>query len=370
MQKPFMNLSRTDLQAEVSSYRVGLNMVWPTFFPLKYTPKMDFKSLSGTEGLPISADRIAFNVKAPNKTRKKIGEWSGTLAKIAISRKKDEIDINDYNELQAIAAQATTDKDLKQRLIDMVYDDASFVAEGMDAKVESDACNIGSHGVQSYSEIVDGENATTDIINFNVPKENFSGAKVAWSDADNADGIGDIVAARNSIKKQHKPVPRFAIMEQAAFESLIAQKKTLSRLSAAAALSTGTVLVSPDSVDLDRVNKYMTSKGYPTIVVIDTEVAIEGKDGKETALKPWAENVVTLAPSLTLGHTYYKTVPQVPNSPALQVYGPYYKVSRYGEINPSADVTLAEAYLQVVLENRASTAFLNVAKTTWNNGSV
>lgn len=364
-----MDLNQVDLQAEVTSYKVGLNKVWPTFFPLKYTPKMDFKSLSGNEGLPISADRIAFNVKAPTKTRKKIGEWGGTLAKIAISRSKNEIDINDYNDLKAIAARSTTDADLKKKLIDMVYDDVAFVHDGMDAKVEVDACEIASHGVQRYTEIVDGDNATSDVINFNVPVENFLGATKAWNNADEADGIGDIVKARNVIKKAHKPSPRFAIMEQAAFELLIAQKKTLERLSASAALATGTIIVTPDSVDLDRINRYMTSKGYPTIVVIETEVSIEDKTGNEIPLKPWAENVVTLAPSLTLGHTYYKTVPHVENSPALQANGSFYKVTRYSEVNPMEEVTLAEAYMQVVLENRASTAFINIAKTTWSGGA-
>ncbi len=369
MDKPFMDLSQVDLQAEVTSYKVGLNMVWPTFFPLKYTPKMDFKSLSGNEGLPVSADRIAFNVKAPMKTRKKIGEWSGSLAKIAIARRKNEVDINDYNDLKAIAAKSDTDVDLKNKLIDIVYDDVAFVNDGMDAKIEVDACDIASHGVQNYSEVVEGDNATTDIINFNVPSSNFLGAAKAWNDLDNADGIGDILKARDIVKKAHKPTPRYAIMEQAAFELLISQKATLSRLSAAAALATGTVLITPDSVDLTRINSYMTAKGFPTIVVIDTEVAIEGKDGAETPLKPWAENVVTLAPSLTLGHTFYKTVPMVQNTQALQAYAKFYKVTRYGDVNPMEEVTLAEAYVQVVLENRASTAFINVAKTSWSNGN-
>ena len=369
MEKPIMDLNQVDLQAEVTSYKVGLNMVWPTFFPLRYTPKMDFKSLSGNEGLPISADRIAFNVKAPVKTRKKIGQWGGTLAKIAISRSKDENDINDYNDLRTLAAKSDTDVDMKNKLIDIVYDDVTFVHDGMDAKVEVDACDIASHGIQSYKEIVDGDNATSDVINFNVPAENFMGASKAWDNAEGADGIGDIIKAKAVIKKAHKPTPRFAIMEQAAFDLLIAQKKTLTRLSAASALATGTVMVTPDSVDLDRINRYMTSKGFPTIVVIDTEVSIEGKDGVETPLKPWAENVVTLAPSLTLGHTYYKTVPIVENSPALQAYAKFYKVTRYSELNPMQEVTLAEAYMQVVLENRASTAFINTAKTSWSNGA-
>lgn len=369
MQKPFMDLTLADLQAEVSSYRIGVNKVWATLFPLKYTPHMDFKSLSGTEGLPISADRIAFNVKAPTKTRKKIGEWSGTLGKIAIARDKTEIDINDYNDLKAIAASSPTDRDLKQRLIDLVYDDVVFVEDGIDAKVELDACNIASHGVQRYSEIVDGDNATSDIINFNVPSANFLGASKAWDNAADADGIGDIVRASNVIKKQHKAVPRYAIMEQAAFDLLIAQKATLSRLSAFAAIGDGTFILTPESVDLAKINNYMTSKGYPTILVIDTGVSVEDKDGSESVVKPWAENVVTLAPSLTLGHTYYKTVPKVQNTPALETYGSFYKVTRYGSLNPMKETTLAEAYLQVVLENRASTAFINVSKTTWNDGN-
>lgn len=364
-----MDLNQVDLQAEVVSYKVGLNKVWTTFFPLRYTPKFDFKSLSGNEGLPISADRIAFNVKAPTKTRKKIGEWGGTLAKIAISRSKNEIDINEYRDLKAIAAQSPLDRDLKNKLIDMVYDDVQFVHDGMDAKVEVDACEIGSHGVQRYTEIVDGDNATSDIINFNVPSANFMGATVRWNNASTADGIGDIVKARNVIKKAHKPTPKFAIMEQAAFELLIAQQKTLERLSSYAALASGTVMVTPDSVDLDRINRYMSAKGYPTIVVIETEVSIEGKDGNQTPLKPWAENVVTLSPTLTLGHTYYKTVPDVQNTAALQATGSFYKVTRYSEVNPMEEVTLAEAYMQVVLENRASTAFINTDKTTWDSGN-
>ena len=238
MDKPFMDLNQVDLQAEVTSYKVGLNKVWPTFFPLKYTPKMDFKSLSGNEGLPISADRIAFNVKAPTKTRKKIGEWGGSLAKIAISRSKNEIELNEYEDLKAIAARSATDADLKRKLVDMVYDDVQFVHDGMDAKVEVDACEVGSHGIQRYTEIVEGENATSDVINFNVPAENFRGATTVWSNLSTADGIGDIVKARNVIKAAHKPAPRFAIMEQAAFELLISQTKTLERLSSLPSMET------------------------------------------------------------------------------------------------------------------------------------
>jgi hypothetical protein len=43
-------------------------------------------------------------------------------------------------------------------------------------------------------------------------------------------------------------------------------------------------------------------------------------------------------------------------------------VTRYSEVNPLAEVTMAEAYVQPALSNRKSLVFLNVASTKWNGG--
>jgi hypothetical protein len=53
----------------------------------------------------------------------------------------------------------------------------------------------------------------------------------------------------------------------------------------------------------------------------------------------------------------------------MQVRGSYYKLTRYSDMNPMREVTLAEAYIQPALDNRASLVYINTAKTTWNNGS-
>ena len=158
-------------------------------------------------------------------------------------------------------------------------------------------------------------------------------------------------------------------MEQEAFEHLCAQEATMKKLSGYNALTGKSMILTQNSVTLEAINAFMRSQGYPTIVVIETEAGIEGKDGEVTTIKPWRENVVTLAPSLQLGWTYWKTVPRVENTEALQTYGSFYKVTRYSEVNPMLEVTLAEAYVQCVLINRNTVNFLNTAYvTTWNNG--
>lgn len=368
MNKPLMDIDQPSLQAEVDSYVPGNGFAWRQLFPLRYTPKFDLKGIEGKEGIPISADRVAFNTKAPLKSRKTIGSWSGTLEKIAISREKDEIEINEYNDLKVLAAAADTDKAAKQHLVDITYDDVEFCNNGMDAKIELDAMRIASHGIKTYTKEVDGENATEDIINFNVPKENFHGTKVAWSDP-TADGLGDIMTMVKSLKKAGKRAPQYIFMEQQAFDNLCAQDKTAKRLFTASALKNDMIFTA-ERVTLENINNYLSTKTMPRIAILDTWVTIQDKDGKETTVKPWAENVVVLSLTAQLGWTWYKTVPRVANTEALQAYGSFYKTTRYSELNPMLEVTMAEAYVQPALINRSSMMFLNTENTTWANGEV
>lgn len=361
MNKPFMDIDKPGMQVALNSYKPGSGLAWGTLFPLKYTPSFDLKGIEGNEGIPVAADRVAFNSKAPKKTRKTVGSWSGTLGKYAVSREKDEREINDYNDLMVKAAANTEDAALARELVDIVYDDVNFVNTAMDYKVEIDAMRIGSSGKQTFSEKVDGDMVTADEINFNVPSENFGGASVAWSNYETADGLKDLATWQAKIAKKGGKRPRYAIMELAKFNELIEQKATARRLFP----RYDQALVTSDMITLEAINRYQSTKGYPQILVIDTYATVEHKDGSQETIKPWNEAVVVLSPEPRLGYTYYKTVPNVPNTDAVQAYGSFYKTTRYSQLNPMLEVTLAECYVQPALSNRASLVFINTTKTTW-----
>lgn len=365
MHQPLFDIDVPGMQATVNSYKPGSGLTWQTLFPLRYTPKFDLKGLEANEGIPVTADRVAFNTKAPLKSRQKVGSWSGHLGKIAVSREKDEIQVNEYEDLKVLSANNTEDAATARYLVDMCYDDVDFCNKAMDYRVELDSLRIGCSGEAVYKSEIDGENATDDTINFNVPKTNFRGATKVWSDP-TADGLADIIAAQKLIKDKGLATPKFAIMEQAKFVELTQQEATAKRLYPQAKDLT---LVTADMITLEAINSYMAKLGYPQILVIDTYVTIEKKNGETDTIKPWNVNVVTLSPTVQLGWTYYKPVPLVKNTEALQVQGSYYKLTVYSENNPTKEVTLAEAYVQAALINRASLVFLNTAKTTWNNGA-
>ena len=156
----------------------------------------------------------------------------------------------------------------------------------------------------------------------------------------------------------------YAILEKSKFEQICAQKATARRLFP----RYDQTLVTADMISLESINSYMRGKGYPQLLILDTYATIEHKDGKQETIKPWNENVITLSPVPQLGYTYYKPVPNVPNTEALQQQSAYYKMTRYSEINPMLEVTMAEAYVQPGLINRASLVFINTEAATWNNG--
>lgn len=248
----------------------------------------------------------------------------------------------------------------------MVYDDVKACNEGVDYKVEIDAMRIGSRGLHTFPAAIEGEMATTDVIKFNVPDENFSGVAVKWSDATNADGIADIVKMQKAIVKEGKLKPMYAFMEDSTFELMIAQAKTLKRVASILVNATG--MASSEVLSLESVNAYMRKKGYPQFLVLDTRAKIEDKTGKQTNIKPWNEKVVTLSPVPQLGWTYFKPVPMVPNTAAMQAQGAFAKTTVYSETNPMKEVTLTEAYVQPGLINRKSLAFINIDNTTDFNG--
>lgn len=366
MNAPLFELDKPSVQAEVNSYKPGLGLAWATLFPLKYTAKFDLKTIEGNDGLPISADRVAFNTRAPKKTRKKVGSFNLQLGKIAVSRDKDEMEINDYNDLKVIAAANTEDKAAAQELVNIVYDDVKFVNTAMDARVEIEALTIGSLGKRVFSTKLDGDMAESEEINFNIPETNFMGATAKWDNLTTADGIEDIKKGVKVVQKLGLPKPRYAIMEQKAFDLLCSQQKVIKKVASALVKAAG--LDASGDVTLATINAYMATHGLPTILVIDSSVIVEGKDGSQEYVKAWNENSVVLSVEPRLGYTYWKPVPMVQNTDAVQVYGPYYKTTIYSDVNPMVETTMAEAYMQPGLTNRKSMVFINAMNTTWNDG--
>ncbi len=365
--KPIFDIDNASLGYELENTQAGKAYYWRTLFPLKKVARFSVKTIVGNEGLPVAARRVAFNSKNPLFTRKEVGQSEIKLGKYAASREKDEIQIQDYRDLQAIVRQSN-DPAAAEECINIAYDDVRFCENAMPAKIEMDALGIGSRGKQVFNTAYEGDMVTQDEIDFGVPAGNFLGATTVWSNASTANGLKDIVNAAEAISAQGYAAPKFAYMEKQAFKLLCAQEavaKAIFPMFKLLDIQTGGL------VNIESINNYMDKQGYPHILVIDSWVGYEDLKGEVTNVKPWNPNVVTLSLTPQLGWTYYKEkfIEEAEDKIAIEQNGEFYNVTIQGERNPDKVITSSEAYAQCGLINRRSLVFLNVANTSWADGA-
>lgn len=84
MNAPLFDIAKSDLEITLNHYVPGNGYAWEKLFPLKSTRRFDLNGLEGNEGIAVAAERVAFNTKAPLKTRETVGKWSGKLAKNSV----------------------------------------------------------------------------------------------------------------------------------------------------------------------------------------------------------------------------------------------------------------------------------------------
>lgn len=364
--KPILDVDTASLNYELTTNTLGKNYFFRQFFPLKEVSRFTVKTIEGGDDIPVAARRVSFNAKNPLFTRKTVGKNELKLGKYAASRDMDEIQIQEYRDLKAIAS-ASNNPAAANEMVDIAYNDVRFCERAIPAKIEADALGIASLGKQTFNSQYEGDMVTEDEIDFNVPASNFGGVTVAWSDEKNADGLADLMAWQDKIASTGEEAPKYAIMEKKAFRQLCAQEKTAKRLFPASKVLD---VFSTGMVDLTAINNYMDGKGYPHILVIDSWVGFEDLEGHVTRIKPWNENVVTLAPTTQLGYTYWKRkhIEEAEDKVSIESQGEFYNVTIIGERNPDKVTTSAEAYAQVGLINRRSTVFMNTTKSEWNEG--
>lgn len=365
MHNPHLQLSNQEF-AEYVRLNVQRDWYFLKYFPLQYTRTFDIKTLEGQETLPVIAETVAFDTPAPKKKRKTIGAWSGELSKIAISREKNERSIVEMQNAQFLA-ERNEDRQAMTSIINDIYDDTDFVVNGINAKVEADALFIASHGFKEYESKIDGKGVITkDRINFNIPDEHLFGTSAKWSETTSADGIGDLIKLMSECDKEDLSNLTTAFITKKKLAELLNQKSTKERLASDISVLSGKSKY--QTFTLDDLNAYMTKLGYPTFEVINRRVNAEQPNGDAYIFSPFNDNVVVLAPSIQLGKTFYTAVPQIANSDSQQSYGSFYKVTRYGAVNPMLDVTLGEAYVQPALLNRKNLFYLNTNNSVWAEG--
>lgn len=354
-------LSEKDMQAVINTYNLNA-YYWPTLFPLKFTPTLTWKALQGTLGVPVAADVISYNSKAPRKTRNVVSRLQGDIPKISVGRDKEETDLNELNQLQQYAKTAEG----AQALLDWIYEDTEFCFNGVNARIEWLALRALSTG----KIILDSSNndgiVTENDITFKVPEDQKSGVSVAWTEA-NYETAKPITVLKGKVKEAKGKgfILKYALMSQDTFDRMVTAKQLINACAGWIIQATGVETLTPS---LDVVNRVFAAQKLPEIKIIESLVTIE-INGKQTVVDPWEDGVVTLIPELVAGNTYYAPLADemITDSVAVKVKRGHVLIKKYSvEQDSPKECTVGMANAFPAWGNAPRSFLIDTLHTSWS----
>ncbi|MFW6145230.1 MAG: major capsid protein [bacterium] len=267
---------------------------WPTLFPAKATATLNYTTLIGEKGAPVIADFVAFGATIPQKRRDVIDKMFGEITKIAISRKMDENDYNDYNQLRALSNSSIDD------ILQFVYDDVDFCYKGVMGRLEWTALQAVSTGKVKVDTSNSEGAITTNDVDFKHPDANKYKAQTAtWNgNQSTATPLLDLWTMYKAAIDDGVTPARF-LMRSNDFYDMIATDEVKNSLY-------------PDAknvvtMSVNAVNQYMDGLGMPPITIIDQSLTIE-INGQRSSVNPWDNHSVALLPSTRLGQMLYAPI--------------------------------------------------------------
>lgn len=336
-------LNKKNLQAYLIA-RAYEKLYWPTFFPLKSTPFLNYETLIGSKGNRVAADVVAYDVSAPLKTRKTVSKLSGEIPAIRMKKKMTEMDLNTYNIMKAQA------KPEQKALLDLIFGDVDACVDGVNARLEWMVFQALSKGKITLSTTTNAAGVITETdIDFQLPPANkrVCSTAVVWSAANKTTTlpITDIIASM-TVAHNLGLKPKYILMNLSKWLEF-RQSTEVKDFVIPFALYGG--VKKQRAPNLNVVNEALASENLPIIIVIDTRVAYEDVTHTIYSVDPWldssnADKFVTFLEDLKCGDMLYGPIAEETNPPkqVLQAKKGPILISKWSDVDPVAEYTKGE----------------------------
>lgn len=353
-------LNEKDIQAMLNSLNFN-GFYFPTLFPARFTPTLTWKSLQAEQGIPVVADVVSYDSKAPRKRRNTVERVQGDIPQVAIAREKTESEILEYFQLLRLA-QMGSDAAVQKALLDFVYDDVQFCFTGVGARLEWMALTALSSGKLSLTKTNNVGLVTETAIDFQVPTANKGGVTTAWTTG-NAATATPIAVIRAKVKaaKQAGRMLKYIFMEQDTFDLMVGCTEVQKAVANWVIQATATQM----TPSLDSVNAYMRANNLPEIRIVESYVSVE-IDGTRTTVNPWASGCITFAPDMVVGNTFNSILAEdYAETVAMKAKRDYIMVKKWSEEEPLKEITKGMANAFPALSNPSGIYLLNTQGSTW-----
>lgn len=334
-------------------------MYYPNFFGLKKVSVLEWSTLVGDQGAPVMADAISFDATAPQKSREVIRKLSGDIPKIAVRRGMNEKDYNEYRRLQF---DCNNDAD-KLALLNLAFKDTDFVYNAVRARMEWFCLQLLSRGGFALNASNNAGIVTVEFVGCGMPKENKRVSTADWANAGTANGLQDIADTLEEASKRGRDI-KYVVMHASDLILLCKQKSTSDTLKGWIN-NTGKLTVTKESI-----NAYLATLPVPVkIVTVNSTVRYEDKNHMRKTVSPWERGRVAFLEDAQVGKIQYGPIASE-DSPAvrekaLMVKKDFVLVTKWSELSPFKEWTMAEANAMPVIDDPEGLFILKTDGTAW-----
>lgn len=318
-----------------------------------YSPTMKWGSLS-SNGRPIAADVVSMNSSLPLKKRDAIAKAEGDIPKLGMKMYLSEKDLSDLDILQSQNADGSRTKQILQ----ILFADAKKGVVGVDEQLEGMFLQALSTGLT----VVEDENNTGVGIrlDFGHPDENKFGVTAKWS-GDEAKPLDDFENVLKKAREKGHTITKI-MLGRDSFNSF-RKHAQVKELFAAGLGFAGQNIPVPN---FKQVNEIMQDNYSVTLEIVDRSITYE-KNGKRTAVNPWAKNVVVFLTSDMVGSLTWSRLAEM-NHPAKQVTyavaDDFKLLSKYHKNDPLREYTSVQAIVVPVIDEVDSIYIMNCEEAT------
>lgn len=312
----------------------------------------------------VAADVVSLDSSLPLKSRGKIGNASGKLAKIGVKFRKGEKDISDINVMRARGTDEAT-------VVAKLFDDAPKCVRSMDVRKEIMFLQGLSTGQTLVTE--EDNDGSGVRVSFGYKAENIFHAQTSpWGEGD-YNPIEDIRQMFDKAGEDSNAISIVLISKK--YFNYIRSSVHGKKLSAD---YRGQIVLSNEQLSQpsrQAMLEALADEFGATFRIVDSTFRIENHDGSFTSVRPWAEANIVGVPSEIVGRLVYGTLAEETNPVAGVAYqksGSHVLLSKYSKNDPLEEFTAAQAICLPVIDGADSiyvliadgTSVLSVSKPT------
>ena len=344
----FTKIAKT-IEEQVNGKKTSLTYLFKDMLTKEISVDLKWDSLS-VDGSVVAADVVAMDSALPLKKRGVLRSASGDIPKLGMKYYLSEKQMSDIDVMQARGIS-------EKEIVSKIFDDTVKAIMGINEKLEL----MFLQGLSTGVTLVEDENnvGLGVRVDYGYQASNKYGTTVKWSEA-NAKPIDDIKRVIKAAKAKGDIITTL-MMDDATFDNFAASQQTREQY-AFSQNFVGTQIPVPD---LEQVNAMMQRRYKLTIVVVDRSVYVE-RDGKKTAIKPWADNIVVFLTNTKVGKRVYGVLAEDTRRNPKVMYekvDDYILLKKWSTEEPFSEFTSSQGLVLPVINNVDSIYLLDTEES-------